>query len=448
MAPIRPPWLRKLLRFGYGAGIVIGADRLEVFLVRVRPGGPAIPGTLRIDNFRERPAAEWGAEYTAFLAAHSASHLCPMAVLPRQEVIVRTLRLPGVNDQDAKAAIGFQMDSLHPFAPEDVAADFARVGTSGVFVVAIAERRVLDYYTELFAEAGVRLSGLTFPGAVYSPAMRIYGEPAATNRLAVAGLEAEAEPPYEIYGESPSHPFYSAQTDGPLERGLALAASEMRLEPDTPVEDLSALFPAWRHAPEELNLAPSARSLAALPYAAALAAACPHLGVPPNLLAPERRASGSRWVYVPTIVLASLLLLLVAASLLQQAIMDRRYAGVLGAEIRRLEPQASLVEAADKQMAETVARIRQLDSFRQRTRADLDLMLEINSMLPPPSWIAGLSIDRGSVTVAGETEQADGLLKKMDASPRLSGSEFMSPIGRSATAEVFRIRSKRDGGGQ
>jgi hypothetical protein len=153
-------------------------------------------------------------------------------------------------------------------------------------------------------------------------------------------------------------------------------------------------------------------------------------------------------VYVPTIVLASLLLLLVAASLLQQAIMDRRYAGVLGAEIRRLEPQASLVEAADKQMAETVARIRQLDSFRQRTRADLDLMLEINSMLPPPSWIAGLSIDRGSVTVAGETEQADGLLKKMDASPRLSGSEFMSPIGRSATAEVFRIRSKRDGGGQ
>jgi hypothetical protein len=75
-------------------------------------------------------------------------------------------------------------------------------------------------------------------------------------------------------------------------------------------------------------------------------------------------------------------------------------------------------------------------------------MLEINSMLPPPSWITGLSIDRGSVTVAGETEQADGLLKKMDASPRLSGSEFMSPIGRSATAEVFRIRSKRDGGGQ
>jgi len=59
--------LRKLLAFGSGVGIEIGATDLEVAAVRVRPTGIRVLGRVTIRNFAGRPAAEWGAEYARFL---------------------------------------------------------------------------------------------------------------------------------------------------------------------------------------------------------------------------------------------------------------------------------------------------------------------------------------------------------------------------------------------
>ena len=41
-------------------------------------------------------AAEWGAEYARFLKASGAERLSATVLLPRREVIVRQLALPGV----------------------------------------------------------------------------------------------------------------------------------------------------------------------------------------------------------------------------------------------------------------------------------------------------------------------------------------------------------------
>src|SRR5262245_8707073 len=140
MAELRAPFLRRIFRFGTGAGIVIGERDLHITLVRVRPGGARLLATLHIPDFRECPAAEWGAEYSAFLQKHSAGHLAALVVLPRHEVIVRQVRLPGVSDNDAPAAIRFQLDTLHPFPEDEVVCDFRRAGRSDAFIVAIAER--------------------------------------------------------------------------------------------------------------------------------------------------------------------------------------------------------------------------------------------------------------------------------------------------------------------
>ena len=59
--------LRKLLQFGSGVGIEIGAANLEVVAARVRPHGVKVLGRLVIADFANRPAAEWGAEYAHFL---------------------------------------------------------------------------------------------------------------------------------------------------------------------------------------------------------------------------------------------------------------------------------------------------------------------------------------------------------------------------------------------
>ena len=98
----------------------------------------------------------------------------------------------------------------------------------------------------------------------------------------------------------------------------------------------------------------------------------------------------------------------------------------------------------DVNIDKTRKRVVLLDEFRKRTRADLDLVLELTNTFPPPAFLSGLDVARDNVTLTGEAEQAAPLLRVLDSSPRLVGSEFITPIGRLATAEVFRIRSLRE----
>src|SRR5688572_713700 len=91
-----PKDLRKLLAFGTGIGIQAGANELEVVVARVRPSGVHVLGRCVIANYVERPAAEWGAEYERFLKSVGVQRLSATVLLPRREVIVRQLALPGV----------------------------------------------------------------------------------------------------------------------------------------------------------------------------------------------------------------------------------------------------------------------------------------------------------------------------------------------------------------
>jgi hypothetical protein len=89
-------------------------------------------------------------------------------------------------------------------------------------------------------------------------------------------------------------------------------------------------------------------------------------------------------------------------------------------------------------------RAKLLDEFRSRSKADLDAILEMTRVLPPPIWLNFLELTRTGVTVGGETDQAAGLLRVIDNSPYFQNSEFTMPISRIQTAEVFRIRSQRE----
>lgn len=437
---------RSLLRFGTGAGIVVGEHDLTVHLARVRPGGARLLATLRIENFRERPAAEWGAEYSAWLRKNQAKHLPALVVLPRHEVIVRQVQLPGVSDQDAAAAIRFQLDSLHPFPEGEVVHDFQRAERTETFVVAIAQRPVIDFYTALFAEAGIPLSGLTFSGGAVFPSLRLFGAPPAEGRMAAPGLAAGLDESYELYGESPSCRLFSAEFEMPLERAAAMAAAEMRLEPGTEPQDLMELLPKWQSAPEDTDFSEAGVSRLALPWATALAAACPRLGVPVNLLPLELRTISSRAAYVPTIALGVMLAMLTGALLLRGAWMERSYSELLAGEQKRLEPGAKQVEVLDRKIAEASERMHLLDGYRKQTKTNLDIVLELTNTLAPPAWIISLQIDPKQVVIGGESEQADSLLKKLDASPRLAGSEFTMPLARTSGGEIFRIKSNREGG--
>jgi Tfp pilus assembly protein PilN len=428
-----PASIRKFLAFGSGVGIEItgrrGAETLRISAVRVRPNGARVLGGFSIENAAQQPAAEWGQAYSGFVKKLGLKHIVATVLVPREDVILRQVTVPGVADKDLPAAVGFQMDGLHPYAEEDVVSSWARLPGTATVLVAIARRAALERYTTWFSEAGIKVGSFTCaPAAIYGARRLFVSAPPP----AVLALE-EVNGRVELYGESPSHPLFSAAFDAERERAIGLACAELRLDPavySTEARSFHALLGAEP----------------ALPFAAALASACPHLSLAVNLLPVELRASSSRALWIPTAVAGGLVLAAAAALAAYPSFEDGRYLRSLNTEIAKITPQAMAAAKLDKDIETTRQRTILLDQVKRRTKADIDVLGEMTRILPPPIWLNTLELNRKQVTVAGEADQAAPLLKQIDASPFFEASEFSMQPMRTATGEVFRIRSNREAG--
>jgi Tfp pilus assembly protein PilN len=125
---------------------------------------------------------------------------------------------------------------------------------------------------------------------------------------------------------------------------------------------------------------------------------------------------------------------------------DNRYLGVLQHEISRFEPKARQAASIDKDITTARARAQMIDDYHRRAKHDLDALLEVTKLIPPPGWVANLDMDRTSIQFAGEMEQAEGLLKTLDESALFERSEFAMPITRTQTGNAFRVKTMRSVG--
>lgn len=428
-----PAWQRALA-FGTGLGIAILDRNIEAVIVRARPSGATLAATTTIADFRSRPAAEWGAELTRFVATAGETRLAATVLLPRDEVIVRTIALPGVTDKDAAAAIELQIDSLHPWGDAEVTWGWSRAGRDNI-VISLTRKEVLDAWETLFAEAGIPIAAATFSAAVIHAVIRIWNAAPA----ALLGTATDARGRTTVYGESEARALFSAEFTGPAERAIALSRAELRIAADYPAKPLAALLPADKTGepiPESAVLA----------YAAALAGSATRVAKFANLLPPERRASHDRLQYViPGILGVLLLLAAVAVFVIFPALQQRRYRADLERAARQIEPLVVRAQALEKKTTSDRANIAALDEFRRRPQADLDVLNELTRLLPPPTWTNDVEIYPDYVIVSGEAEQAAPLLKVLDSSPLFQNSEFALAPSRSDKVEQFRIKTLRRG---
>jgi Tfp pilus assembly protein PilN len=430
--------LKRLIAFSSGIGIEIGVKDLEVTVVRVRPNGIAVLGSTTICGFGERPAAEWGGEYARFLHEVGGTHLAAEVLLPRRETIVRQFAFPGVAARDLAPAIALQIDTLHPYGEEEVVYGWSPLETRGA-LVGILRRSTLDRYTALFAEAGIAVASFTFSAAaIYAARRKPVAQPEGLDS-GFAAVASQEQGACEVYGESAARPVFSAEFDLPPDRAIALAASELRLEPpERETLSLDRVLPVPRVNPVSNDL-----TRRALPYAAAVAGTCPWLAPAANLLPPGDRRSNSRAMYIPTAALAVLLLLLSGAFLAHASWEDQRYLADLQTEIAKLEPRAKLAATLDREMTRAQNRTRLLDEFRARTKGDLEALNVLTTLLPPPTWTNTIDLAPDGAMLAGETDQAAPLLHLLDASPYFQNSEFVGSLAKAGGNEQFQIHTAR-----
>lgn len=428
---------RRAVVFGTGFGIVIGERNLEVAVVRARFSGATLLAATGIADFRNRPAAEWGAELLRFLAATAETRLAATVLLPRDEVIVRTVTLPGVADKDIASALELQIDSLHPWGDVEVAWGWSRAGRDDL-VVGLVRKERLDSYETLFAEAGILLAAVTFSTAVVHSAIRIWSAaPASLLCFNAVASSSDARGRIEVYGESASRAVFSAEFSVVPERALALSRAELRMASDYPAMPLLEALPLSTNG----KVPPSA-----LAYAAAVAGAATRVTRFANLLPAERRASHNRLQYlIPAFLAVLLAALLVAVFAIFPAIEQRRYRAELDRAARGLEPAVLRAQTLEKRINADRLKIAALDEFRRRPQMDLDILNELTRLLPPPIWTSAIEIYPDYVLISGEADQAAPLLKTLDSSALFQNSEFALSVTRNGQLEQFRIKTMRRG---
>lgn len=485
----------KLRRLGTGCGIEIRGDHLVVVIVKARPAGVSVVGRMAIAGFRERPAAEWGREYTEFLKAHGAAYLSAFVALPRGELIVREINMPPLGPKELAPAVAYQIDSLHPYGDAEVIHGAAALkplaeGMNRLPVaVVIARREVIDGYATLFDAAGVNVAGFTVGAAAFYAGVRVRWDSPPVP-FVLADYRGQI---LSVYGESDQRPLASAQFDlGVLDgvRAVQLTGSDLRLQPEhpatlvlcgdlpwasgadagsnetvaseeegsegaeaaaaakvAPTHDFGELFEP--RSPEELLPAPMAqppdfdlrRDAAAM--AVALEAACPGLGWKANLLPANRRRGNSRWMFAPTAVLLAALALLFVGLLVRPVIQDASYVGAMQKEIERLNQVVGRVNAARQETADLHSKLTVLRQLELRTERDLRILSELSRIIPETAWVSDLEINDDGARITGEAAEAAPLLGMLDQSASLTGAAFATSLTRIDEGERFQIVAKR-----
>jgi hypothetical protein len=425
--------LRRWTSFGTGVGVSIGPENLEVVLVEVKPSGIRVLDAIEMPRYRERPAAEWGAEFAAFLQKHKLKHLAAVVVLPAREVVSRTLTLAGVADRELASAVQYQLDGLHPFPEGEVAFSFARLphAPGGAVALGIARTEAVNEYATFFEEAGIDVAAFTTPAAAYYSALRILQLPPEEHFLATR----QREDRLEIYAESATHPLYFVELEQESSRAIAMTISQVRLPAGTEPRKLAAQLP----------FAESTQPYTPLAYAAALAAALPRQSLAVNLLPEERRRVTSRWRWAPTLALLILAAAVAIALAFFQEYENRKLIAELEAESQRLAPRLARVKELEVRRQAAQRKLESFSRFVQHPKDDLDSLREVTRIVPLTAWITRFELTRNSATMSGEIEQAGEILRLIDDSPLFANTEFTAPFGRGATGrEVFQIRSQRE----
>ena len=467
-----------LFRLGTGCGIEVRGDDLLVVAVKSRPKGVAVLGRETIKDFRQRPPEEWGEEYAAFLKERGLSHLAATVSLPRGEVIVRQIQMPPVTGKDLKAAVGYQIETLHPFGEEEVCwshAPLREPGEGGGELpvgVVIAEKSTVDSYADLFEAAEIPVSSFSVTAAAFFAGIRVRWDSPPVPFL-ITDLHDHK---LEIYGEGENRPLFSAEFDlvsQPAERALQLAEADLRLaesesvllavcgegeqeqdqdgpprplaakqfeEANSPFEwrSIAEVLPTPVDMPFNFDLRRDAASLAV-----GLEAACPRLGWRTNLLPRERRKSSSRWMYAPTAALSVLVFLLLIAFAVRPAIQNRSYVEALETEYAELVVVVEEANATRQETERSKQRVALLRSFDDRTDIDMRSLAELSNLIPDTAWLRSLELDDDGLQMSGEARSAAPLLGRLSDSRYVTNAAFSTSLREIDAGQRFQITADR-----
>jgi Tfp pilus assembly protein PilN len=232
---------------------------------------------------------------------------------------------------------------------------------------------------------------------------------------------------------------------------LELAATRIRLGPEDSIEELvltgehaaevhgdlrermadsSLIGPQLRFemAPEQERRLDEAAASLGLAYAGIARRVALEL----NLLPAELRAEQSRSAYVPSIVLAVVILGLIGGFAFRPTIQEQIMMRRLDDELRSLQGPVGRVRSLKTQTEALEKRIRYVEDTLRPCDMNLEILQELSTLMPADTFLNLYRNADKTITLTGSSGRAEELIRKLEESPLLKNVQQRGTVFKDA----------------
>lgn len=419
-------------------GFEIAGEGLRVAVVRSSFGKTRFMRSFSVEQFGGWTRDRQLDELRKLAVRHSLQGMRIFLTLPQGSGLVRGLDFPLEARDKIRAAVELQVESLSPWAPEDIYWDTARISPvkdakSIAVTVAIVTRETLDPWIDLFESAGLPLSGFSFSTMAWAHASStLWRDQVPTILLSLEADYAEGSLVNGNRITSIGVAGTGAGTDraGGIVRRLASLSRVSSFEgvrtlaSGSKVDTLDQDNPPI---PIEGGLPSSGTGFGAV---AAALSGLDSSSFAVNLVPQERQFRRNQMELVPTLALLVLVVLAAATLALRAPYQWSVYASELDAAIRTVAPTVGDLTDQETELNALSEKYRALDAHLTGRDRILETLQELAGVLPPDTWLSAFTLRENGVTISGFSSSASDLQRLIEESPLFESAEFSSSVSR------------------
>jgi len=419
-------------------GIEVAGDDARIAVVRAVFNKPKVVRADLLAGFGRLSEEDKLTTLVAHFKRYKLSGFSVHLTLPGTSGITRDLEFPAsIGTADAlRSAVALQVENLSPWSADEIYWDCtwelpAKGARTTIVHVGLVPRAVLDPWIALFRSARLALAGASLSSLSWAHGVSVLWGPAQPSMV----MAAEKE--YVEGALIRDGRIFGTQTRGvPSAPAVAAAASQlMRSARVDSIEQLRLLghgsetAAAGLESPQlPIQGAGTAGNIFGAVSTALLGVV--RSGFRLNLIPQALRYQRNAIQFVPTYILALLLVLLGLGAWLREPYQQSLYAQQLDQEASRLAPQVRSVADQETRLNQISERVKALDGLIRGRDANLEALRELSRVLPNGTFLTSYIYQDNAVTIAGFSDSAASIQKVIEDSPVFRDAQFVTSITR------------------
>jgi Tfp pilus assembly protein PilN len=423
--------------FKTSLGVEIAGKDLRIAVLRSAFGRMRLLQTLEIAGFADLTREEQQAALQKVVQERKLPMHRVFLSLSQEQGVLRQLEFPIEVRENLKSAIELQIETLAPWAPDEIYWDFTReLPQKGAktfrVIVTMIPRATLDPWIDFFKSVKLPLSGASLSSLTCAHGVRALWSVNATT------VVLDCEPGYVEGCLVQAGQMCSASNSGPDVVENARIATERLMalgRLDNPESarviaygsQSSLIDAAAADAPFENGNPESMQRFGAI---ASALNGLKKTAFESNLVPKYARYHQSRVQLIPTYVLLLVAGLLGVAMLLREPYQMMAYASQLQDEIRRVSTAAREVSRQQSELNKLSERYRALSQHFQNRDYNLEAIRQLARILPATAWISSYAYQDNAITITGLADSASEIQKSLEDDPLFKDVQFTGAVNK------------------